>query len=83
MAELSVKVFEVTRAKGYGRVDFMVSDRDGLPYVLEINAVPGLKPVSLYPQAAALMGLAYDDMIQTILLDAFEPGRTPGESAPC
>jgi D-alanine-D-alanine ligase/UDP-N-acetylmuramate--alanine ligase len=85
MEDLSRKVFQVTRARGYGRVDFMVSSRDGLPYVLEINAVPGLKPVSLYPQAASYMGLSYETMIETILLGALEPGRPgiSGENKQC
>jgi D-alanine--D-alanine ligase len=79
MVSLSRKVFQATRAKGYGRVDAMISAKDALPYILEINAVPGLKPLSLYPQAAARMGLDYDGMIETILLDAF----APGETTPC
>lgn len=71
MDDLARHVFRVTRAKGYARVDFMVSQEDGLPYVLEINAVPGLKPQSLYPQACRLAGIKYNSMIEEILLDAF------------
>lgn len=65
--DLSKKVFAITRANGYARVDFIVSREDGLPYMLEINAVPGLKPTSLFPNGAALHGIDYDDMIEIIL----------------
>ncbi len=64
------KVFEITQAKGVARVDFMVSKEDGRPYVLEINAVPGLKKTSLMPREAELAGIAYDDMIEDILKSA-------------
>lgn len=71
MDDLARRAFTVTRAKGYARVDFMVSREDDLPYVLEINAVPGLKPQSLYPQASMIAGITYVDMIEDILLNAF------------
>ena len=66
MMETAKKVFEITGAKGVARVDFMV-DRENIPYVLEINAVPGLKKSSLMPQEAALAGIEYEDMIEDIL----------------
>jgi D-alanine-D-alanine ligase len=69
--DLARRAFSVTRAKGYARLDFMVSQEDGLPYVLEINAVPGLKPQSLFPQASMIAGITYGDMIEDILLNAF------------
>ena len=50
--------------------DFMVSDTGNEPYVLEINAVPGLKRNSLMPREAQLMGIAYEDFIEDILLTA-------------
>ena len=67
ITEMAKKVFEVTWARGLARVDFMVSDDEKKPYVLEINAVPGLKRKSLMPQAAAQAGIVYEDMIEDIL----------------
>ncbi len=67
MNEMAEKVFSITRAKGLARVDFMVSEKDGLPYTLEINAVPGLKKASLMPQAASAANIVYEDMIEDIL----------------
>jgi D-alanine--D-alanine ligase len=72
-AELGVigrQVFAVSRAKDYARVDFMISDEDGRPYVLEINAVPGLKRESFYPYGAALHGISENELMETILRDA-------------
>ena len=70
MGEIAQNVFRVTHAKGVGRVDFMVEENTGHPYVLEINAVPGLKKASLMPQEAKMAGIEYGDMIEDILLSA-------------
>jgi D-alanine--D-alanine ligase len=72
MDDFSREIFNVTCARDYGRVDFIVSEEDGKPYTLEINAVPGLKPSSLFPNGAALYGLSYNDIIEIILQDAID-----------
>ena len=66
MMDTARRIFEITGAKGVARVDYMV-DRENTPYVLEINAVPGLKRSSLMPQEAAVAGIEYEDMIEDIL----------------
>jgi D-alanine-D-alanine ligase/UDP-N-acetylmuramate--alanine ligase len=73
---ISRRVFEVSRAKDYARVDFMIDGKDGRPYVLEINAVPGLKPESFFPYGAALCGIAEDEFMETILKNAVPEGNS-------
>jgi D-alanine--D-alanine ligase len=67
LRSLAGKVFVLTRAEIYGRLDFRVSCEDGLPYVLEINAVPGLRPTGAYACGACLCGIDYDTMMETIV----------------
>ena len=64
-------MFKITGAKDVGRVDFMVSHAAGEIYTLEINAVPGLKRESLMPRAAEYFGIAYEEMVEDILLSAW------------
>ncbi|MCR5302262.1 MAG: ATP-grasp domain-containing protein [Lachnospiraceae bacterium] len=66
MEKIALKVFEITGARGVGRVDFMV-DRNNRPFVLEINAVPGMCRTSLIPMEAEFAGIEYDDMVEDIL----------------
>ena len=66
MMKTARKVFEITGARGVGRVDFMV-DKNNTPYVLEINAVPGMSRTSLIPMEAGFAGIEYDDMVEDIL----------------
>jgi len=54
---------------GATRVDFRV-DRDGRPWVLEINTVPGMTETSLLPKAAAAAGIGYDALVLRILASA-------------
>ena len=71
MERTAEKVFKITGAKDVGRVDFMVSHDGGRIYTLEINAVPGLKRESLMPREAEYSGIAYEEMVEDILLSAW------------
>ena len=72
VAHTARKVFDVTGARGLARVDIMIDETEQIPYVLEINAVPGLKKSSLMPGEAALAGVVYEDMIEDILKSALQ-----------
>lgn len=78
MERLSKQIFELVHAKDVARVDFMVSRKTQKPYVLEINAVPGLKQGSLLPKAAIAAGMRYDDLIEGILLSAWNSSEAGG-----
>lgn len=61
--ELAVKVHEVMGCRHLSRVDIML-DKDGQPFVLEINTIPGMTDQSLYPKAAKVAGLGMPDLIK-------------------
>ena len=42
----------------YSRVDVLLT-ADDEPFVLEVNTIPGMTPVSLLPEAAAAAGISY------------------------
>lgn len=51
-------------------------DKEGVPYVLEINPLPGLDPSeSNFPIMAYAAGMKYEDLIEAILLSASERNR--------
>ena len=66
LAALSLRAFQALDGSGWGRVDFMV-DGEGRPWLLEINAVPGLTDHSLVPMAAAAVGLDFYQLVARIL----------------
>lgn len=62
----SLEVFEMLGASGWGRVDFLL-DEQGQPWFLEVNTTPGMTDHSLVPQAAAVIGVGFDELVWRIL----------------
>jgi len=63
---LSLRAFEVLDASGWGRVDFLLNENQE-PRFLEVNTTPGMTDHSLVPQAAAQVGIGFDDLVWKIL----------------
>ena len=57
-AEQTRRAFSALRLSGYSRFDFIV-DKNGKPWCLEANTLPGMTPTSLLPQMAAANGMDY------------------------
>ncbi len=51
----AIEVFLVIGGSGFARVDMLLS-ADGIPYISEINTVPGFTPISLFPRMTSLGG---------------------------
>jgi D-alanine-D-alanine ligase len=58
--------FKAIGARDYSRVDVMVRP-DGTPMVLEVNTLPGMTELSLFPKAAAAVGLDYAQLCQRMI----------------
>ena len=63
---LALKAFRVVGCLGWGRVDLMLN-RQGRPFLLEVNTVPGMTDHSLVPKAARAVGMSYEDLCLRIL----------------
>ena len=63
------KGFEALRLRGYARFDFIL-DENGTPWCLEANTLPGMTPTSLLPQAAAAVGIGYDELCEKMVMMA-------------
>ena len=63
---LALRAFDLLGAAGWGRVDFLL-DGDGRPWFLEVNTTPGMTDHSLVPQAAAVIGVGFDELVWRIL----------------
>ncbi len=66
LQQKSLEAFDVLRASGWGRVDFIL-DQDKQPWFLEVNTIPGMTGHSLVPQAAQAMGLGFDELVWRVL----------------
>jgi D-alanine-D-alanine ligase len=63
---LCLQAFRALGCSGWGRVDLMLN-RQGRPYLLEVNTSPGMTDHSLVPMAARAVGISYEDLCVKIL----------------
>ena len=66
---LALSVHRLIGLRDYSRTDFIVT-KEGRPYILEINALPGLTPQSFVPEAAQQIGISYDALIERLVQSA-------------
>ncbi len=62
----SLKIHQLTGCDVYSRVDFRI-DRNGNPWFLEINTLPGLTETSLFPLASKKAGINFEKMILNLI----------------
>jgi D-alanine-D-alanine ligase len=48
------------------RTDFILDENDKL-FILEINSMPGFTETSLFPQAAAEIGITFEKLVEHLL----------------
>jgi D-alanine-D-alanine ligase len=70
---MAMRAFDALECSGYGRADIIYDGKH--PYVLEVNTLPGMTETSLLPKAANKAGYSFDDMVEKMLLGAFESKR--------
>lgn len=67
LAEKACRLFEV---KGMVRAEMIYSEQDNELYMLEINTHPGMTPLSICPEIAAIENMSYTDLVKAILAAA-------------
>ncbi|MEW6182521.1 MAG: D-alanine--D-alanine ligase [Bacillota bacterium] len=71
IAALALETYKLLGCRGFSRVDFIVGDNTE-PYVLEVNTIPGLTEVSLFPDAARAAGITFGDLVERLIRFAIE-----------
>lgn len=66
MGEQALRLHRALGLSVYSRTDFIL-DREGQPWCLEINTLPGMTPASLLPKEAAAAGMSYEDLCEEII----------------
>lgn len=68
---LALQSYELLGCTGLARVDFLL-DEDGMPFVNEVNTLPGFTNISMYPKLWQRTGLRYPELIDRLIELAFE-----------
>jgi D-alanine-D-alanine ligase len=61
------RVYEILNCRGVVRVDFIYNEQKELPYMLEVNTVPGQSAASVIPQQVKAMGVSLQDFYTSII----------------
>ncbi|HXA42345.1 MAG TPA: D-alanine--D-alanine ligase [Candidatus Solibacter sp.] len=69
VSDLAVRVHRLIGARGLSRVD-TICEPDGQVWILEVNTMPGLTELSLFPDAARAAGLDFKALMARLVDDA-------------
>src|SRR5690606_608890 len=68
VADLAKNIYEILKMEGFSRSEFIIVD--GVPYLLEMNTVPGLTTESLLPQQAEKAGISLSELFGNAIEEA-------------
>jgi len=68
--EITERLFDVLKCRHYSRADFRLDHEDNL-WFLEMNTLPGMTDTSLAPMAAKAAGFSFNELIDSIVLQAW------------
>jgi len=63
----SEKLFRAIEGRGFARIDFFLEEKTGKLIFNEINTLPGLTSVSMFPKLAATMGMNMEDFLEKLV----------------
>ena len=64
--KMALETYKALKCSVYARVDMIITE-EGVPYILEVNTLPGMTATSLFPQSAADKGINYPEFIDLII----------------
>jgi len=70
LKQLALQAYQSLGCRHWGRVDVIMDTNENF-WLLEVNTIPGLTSHSLVPQAAAFMGIDFQNLILNILKQTF------------
>ncbi|HEX6845399.1 MAG TPA: D-alanine--D-alanine ligase [Chitinophagaceae bacterium] len=69
--EAAKKIYSVFNCRGVVRIDFIMEESSGDPYMLEINTIPGQSDASIVPQQVKAMGWSLKEFYTKLLEECF------------
>ena len=65
------RIYEVFNCRGVVRIDFILQENSGQPFLLEINSIPGQSEVSIVPQQVQIMGWSLKEFYTKLVEECF------------
>ena len=74
LGDLALKLHRTLGLEVYSRTDFIL-DKEGRPWCLEVNSLPGMTSASLVPKEAAAIGMSYNQLCEEIVQQSYRLKR--------
>lgn len=71
---MTAEAYRACRCSGVVRIDFIVTP-DGIPYMIEINSIPGMSSGSIVPKQARAMGMSLGELYDIVIEDSLKRFR--------
>ncbi len=72
--KMALATYKALKCEVYSRVDMIVTP-EGIPYVLEVNTLPGMTKNSLIPKSAAALNISFGKLIDMIIEESLKIDR--------
>jgi D-alanine--D-alanine ligase len=69
--KMALETYKALKCEVYSRVDMIVTEQ-GIPYILEVNTLPGMTKNSLIPKSAAALNISFSKLIDMIIEDSMK-----------
>ncbi len=74
VAEAAMTCYSSLKCAIYARIDMLI--KDGIPYVMEVNTLPGMTKNSLLPKSAHAAGITYSKLLDKIIKTSLQVKKT-------
>ena len=72
--EMALKTYKALKCEVYSRID-MIVNKEGTPYILEVNTLPGMTAASLFPKCAKGEGYSFSEFLDLIIETSLKVNR--------
>ena len=76
VAEAAIACYRALKCSVYARVDMIIKDE--VPYVMEVNTLPGMTKNSLLPKSAHVAGIPYNKLLDVIIETSLQVRKSEG-----
>ncbi len=71
IAEIGKKAYRLLGCEGLSRIDFILNQQEK-PMLIEVNTIPGMTEMSLFPDSARYVGISFEELTDQIVRLALE-----------
>lgn len=72
--KMALDTYRALKCSVYARIDMIITE-GGIPYILEVNTLPGMTKASLFPKSAAGRGIDFSGLIDLIIENSIKEKR--------